>query len=327
MTLDAEHQIEMGQTGQYVHPIGYGAMALSYPGRPETKESLSLLEGLIRKGPIYVDSANVYCQHENELGHNERLIANLLSRSPELAQNIYIGTKGGLTLRDKTFHIDASPKQLRSSCEQSLKNLNQESIFMYFLHTFDDQVPIEDSVYELSQLQKEGKIQHIGLSNVSIHHLKRILPICRIEAVQNKLNLYKKDDLFNGVIDLCERHQITYMPYSPLGGKKYGGVQKLIKLQDIPKIADFHHASVFQVILSWLISQSASILPIPSSRIYEKVIENLNASYLSLDEDQISDLNDIPDNFEFKGWMTKRIDQSLFDSSQSQFKETLVRGT
>lgn len=297
---------EIGATGERVHRVGFGSMALGYPARPDVSDAVRILCRLADAGSVYLDTADVYCKHERELGYAESLISRASARHGVLRRRLVVGTKGGLIRTGSGFGIDASPVHLRAACEASLRRLSTECVFLYFLHAFDDRFPIEDSVGELSRLQEEGKILHIGVSNVCADRLRRATRVARVEAVQNKFNPLHKWDLTDGIIDYCEEHRITYMAYSPFGGKKNGGHRRLMSHPIVRRLAAHHGFSPYQLVVAWLLGQSPRVLPIPSATRLEDVSANLEAAAISLTRSSASVLDAIEDDDAFSGWLTNR---------------------
>src|SRR5882762_7573358 len=172
---------ELGPDGPIVTRIGFGAMHLSLAGRPSEAESIRTLHAGLDAGITLIDTANVYCVDDNDIGHNERVIAKGLAQWKGSARDqIVVATKGGLRRPGGAWTRDGRPESLRASCEASLKALGREQIELYQLHAVDPKVPIADSVGELARLREQGKIRHVGLSNVSVKEIERargIVPI------------------------------------------------------------------------------------------------------------------------------------------------------
>ncbi|MFB3089777.1 MAG: aldo/keto reductase, partial [Gammaproteobacteria bacterium] len=143
---------QLGNTNIEVYAIGLGAMPLSLDGRPDEVQALGVIEAFVDGGGNFIDSANVYCVDDSDVGHNEKLIAKALSKLEE-SNNIIVATKGGLRRPKGDWTADASPAWLRQSCEKSLRDLNTDSIFLYQLHALDPDVPLTDSVGELVRLK------------------------------------------------------------------------------------------------------------------------------------------------------------------------------
>jgi len=265
-----------------VYAIGLGAMPLSLEGRPDETQALSVIEAFVHGGGNFIDSANVYCADDTDVGHNEKLITKALS-TLENTDEIIVATKGGLRRPKGNWTVDASPVWLRQSCEKSLKDLNTESIFLYQLHAPDPDIPLTDSVGELARLMDEGKIQHIGLSNVNVEQIQLALSITHIMSVQNRCNLFERTSFKNGVITFCEENNITFIAHSPVGGHfQHAQCADNILLN---KLAKKYHASTYQIMISWLLHKSPSIIPIPGASKTSNIMNSLQAINVELSKE------------------------------------------
>lgn len=280
----------LGNTNIEVHSIGLGAMPLSIDGRPKSKNASNVIEAFINNGGNFIDTANVYCLGESDVGHNERLIEKTLSRLCQ-KNNVIVATKGGIERYGNNWIANGKPEFLRQSCENSLTALKTESIFLYQLHAPDPKESFKDSVSELLKLKEEGKIQYIGLSNVTIEHLHLALSITNIMSVQNRCNLFDKRSFKDGVIEFCEQNNITFIAHSPVGG--HFQHKQLLENPLLIKLSRKHEVSRYQIMLSWLLQKSNSILPIPGASKLESIKDSMKAIHVQLDEEDIRDLNEI----------------------------------
>ena len=273
-----------------VSRIGLGAMPLSLAGHPAESDAMRVIHAFIDAGGNFVDTANVYCTDDTNVGHNERLIAMALKQRNNTT-DIIVASKGGLRRPKGDWTVDASPQWLRQSCEKSLADLGVDSLFLYQLHAPDPKVPLTESVGELDQLKSEGKIQHIGLSNVNVEHIKLALSITSIMSVQNRCNLFERNSFHDGVVTFCENKQISFIAHSPVGGH-YQHQQRSSNpiLQDI---AAANHATAYQVMLAWLLNKSPAILPIPGATKISSVIDSQAASELALSNNDLERLDNM----------------------------------
>lgn len=280
----------LDKTNIEVYPIGLGAMPLSLENRPNEAQALNVIKAFINGGGNFIDSANVYCANDSDVGHNEKLIAKALS-SLIPKKEIIVATKGGLRRPKGDWTVDASPVWLRKSCEKSLKDLNTDSIFLYQLHAPDPNIPLTDSVGELLKLKEEGKIRFIGLSNVTVEHIELSLSITQIMSVQNRCNLFERQSFKNGVVDFCENNDITFIAHSPVGGH-FQHAQRANNIL-LNKLAKIHHASPYQIMIAWLLHKSPSILPIPGASKVSSIQDSLKASDIKLSKEdmQLLDMN------------------------------------
>ena len=264
----------LDNTNIEVYAIGLGAMPLSLDGRPDEAQALGVIEAFVDGGGNFIDSANVYCVDDSDVGHNEKLIAKALSKLAQ-SNNIIVATKGGLRRPKGTWTVDASPEWLRQSCEKSLKDLNTDSILLYQLHAPDPDVPFSDSVGELARLKSEGKIQHIGLSNVTVDQIQLALSTTNIMSVQNRCNLFERNSFKNGVVKFCEENNITFIAHSPVGGHiKHAQCADNSLLK---KLAVKYDASTYQLMIAWLLHRSSSLVAIPGASKTSSIMDSLRA--------------------------------------------------
>jgi aryl-alcohol dehydrogenase-like predicted oxidoreductase len=216
-------------------------------------------------GVNFIDTAHAYGP-----GWNESLIGEALEG---VSEGIVIASKGGVekTAPDKVFP-DGRPEQLRLRCEESLRRLRLERIPLYQLHRPDPKVPLAESVGALAQLRLEGKIEHIGLSNVSLEQIIECLGIVPIASVQNRFNLTEQVD--EGVVDFCHSRGMVYMPWGPLAAKPFSPEAPLACDQRVEAIAQAHGVAPGQIALAWLLQRSPNIVLIPGTTSVAHLEEN-----------------------------------------------------
>ena len=261
--------------------MALGAMRLTGPGvigePADPENSLAVLRRAVELGVNFIDTAASYGP-----GVSERQIADALYPYPD---DLVIATKGGLKHeRQGEWLRDGRPETLRASCEGSLTRLRVERIDLYQLHSVDPAVPIEESVGTFSELQREGKIRHIGLSNVDARQLSQARQVATIVSVQNRYNLV--DRYSEGVLEVCERDGVAFLPWFPLGFgdlTRGGG-----RLSDI---ASSRGATQAQVALAWLLRRSPVMVPIPGTSSLEHLEENVAAASLELTDAEFGDLS------------------------------------
>lgn len=265
-----------------VNRIGYGAMRITGKGiwgPPKDKEeAIRVLKRAVELGVNFIDTADSYGPHISE-----ELIAEALYPYPA---DLVIGTKGGLlrTGPDQ-WPVNSSPAHLKEALEGSLKRLKLDQIDLYQLHRIDPNVPAEQSFEFLKQAQADGKIKHIGLSEVDIDDIKKAQDYFEVVSVQN---MYSVDNRkWEGVLNYCEDNNIAFIPWFPLNA---GNVASQEKLQEV---ADKHGATVHQVALSWLLNHSKNILLIPGTSSVTHLEENMKAADITLDAEDIDELDGI----------------------------------
>ena len=265
-------------------------MPLSLDRRPDEATALAVIKAFLDGGGVFIDTANVYCIDDDDIGHNERLIHKALLKLGKL-DDVIVATKGGLTRPRGGWEVDASPAWLRASCEKSLKDLNTDCIFLYQLHAPDPKVPITESVGELARLKEQGKIMHIGLSNVNMKEIMSALTVAPILSVQNRCNVLDRKSFKNGVVELCAQEGIVFIPHSPVGG--YFDHGKLAAHKQIKKIADQHSVSSYQIALAWLLHKGEHLLPIPGASKVSSITDSLQAVNIRLTPEQMTVLDSL----------------------------------
>jgi len=280
----------IGTTDLDVHEIGYGAMHLSIDRQKRPSESASI--DLIRRavdelGINFIDTADAYCIDDSETGHNERLIAEALKG--ERRERVTVATKGGSVRPQGRWERDGRPEHLRKACEASLRALDTDRIDLYQLHAPDPRVPIEESIGALADLQREGKIRYIGVSNFSVPLIERASAEATIVSVQNQYSIINRREE-DAVIAYCEQHTMTYIPWNPVGGR---GLAPELASRDetLAEIARAHDTSPHAVALAWLLQRSKTIIPIPGTRTFEHLAQNVSADQLQLTREEIERLN------------------------------------
>ncbi|MGZ8249557.1 aldo/keto reductase [Methylomagnum sp.] len=279
-------------TGIRVTAIGLGAMPLSIQSRPDETQAFQVIEAFVAAGGDFIDTANVYCLDDADIGHNERLVAKALDRLGQ-RDKVVIATKGGLRRPKGDWVTDGNPAFLRKSCEDSLRALNADQIALYQLHAVDPNFGLMPTLDELVRLKDEGKIAHIGLSNVGMEMLEAALKHAPIVSVQNRCNPFEKRDFRSGLVDFCRDRGVTYIPHSPVGGH-YGHV-RLNQSALFERLAAKHGASRYCVALAWFLAKGEHILPIPGASKPASIADSLRSTGLALDEDDIRAIDQIPE--------------------------------
>lgn len=283
---------ELNSTGLRFKAIGLGAMPLSISGRPDEAQAFAVIEAFIAGGGDFIDTANVYCLDDDDIGHNERLIQQALSQLG-ISERVMVATKGGLRRPGGAWIVDGDPNGLRLSCERSLQALKTDCIGLYQLHAVDPKLDFRHSLEALIKLQEEGKIRYIGLSNVSPAQLEQALSLALIASVQNRCNLFDKRDFRNGLIDFCQARRITYIPYSPVGGGH--GHIRLAQEPLLLQLAAQYEATPQRIALAWLLHKGQHILPIPGASKVASIRDSLQATHLTLSPEDIAAMDQLPD--------------------------------
>jgi pyridoxine 4-dehydrogenase len=264
-----------------VKRLGFGAMRLCGPGiwgEPEDpREAEAVLRRVVEVGINLIDTADAYGPEVNE-----RQISSALYPYPD---DLVIATKGGLVRPGPgRWEPNGRPRHLREACEGSLRRLKVDTIDVYQFHRPDSRVPFEDSVWALAELRDEGKIRHVGLSNVGVRELVAAIDIVPIVSVQNRYNLTDRSS--EAVIETCEREGIAFIPWFPLATgdlARPGG--------DLDEIAQRYGATPAQVALAWLLAKSPAMLPIPGTSSVQHLEENFAATELELSDEEVATLS------------------------------------
>jgi aryl-alcohol dehydrogenase-like predicted oxidoreductase len=278
----------LGRTGLSFFPVGLGGMPMSVSGRPDEARSLETLAAALDAGVDFIDTADVYCLDENDIGHNERLIAKAVKSSGR--KDVLIATKGGLARPGGAWTNDARPASLRAACERSLKALGTDSIGLYQLHSANDaKTTLEDSMGELKKLQSEGKVRHVGVSNFDAGQLRRALKVVRVESLQNRCNPFDSGDYAGGLLALCEKEGITYLPYSVVGGHR--GQTRTADTPLLQELAKKYGVTPYRVVVAWHLAKSPAVLPIPGASKPGSIRDSAGAATLTLDPADIAKID------------------------------------
>jgi pyridoxine 4-dehydrogenase len=258
-----------------VNRLGFGAMRITGAGiwgDPASRDqAMATLRRVIELGVNFIDTADSYGPEVSET-----LIAETLYPYPE---DLVIATKGGFMRPGPNRWVpDGRPEHLREACEGSLRRLRLEQIPLYQFHTPDPAVPLAESIGAIAELKAEGKIRHVGISNVTEEQLREAQRIVPIVSVQNRYN--SADRRSESMIDVCELEQLTFLPWAP--------VQEADKNPAVARAAEDHGVSTNEVVLAWLLARSPQILPIPGTSSPGHAEENIAAAALRLSPDEVA---------------------------------------
>ena len=257
-----------------VNRLGFGAMRITGRGiwgePPSREQAITTLRRVVELGVNFIDTADSYGPSVSE-----ELIAEALYPYPD---DLVIATKGGLVRPGPSrWDPDGRPEHLREACEGSLRRLRLEQIPLYQFHRPDPAVPLAESIGAIAELKKEGKIRHVGISNVSEPQLRAAQRIVPIVSVQNRFNV--ADRRSQSMIDICEQEQLVFLPWAP--------IQETDKRVAVAVAAERHGATEHQVVLAWLLAISPQIVPIPGTGSPAHAEENIAASSLELSPQEI----------------------------------------
>jgi aryl-alcohol dehydrogenase-like predicted oxidoreductase len=255
--------------------MGFGAMRITGNGiwgePPDEDQAKATLRRVVELGVNFIDTADSYGPEVSE-----RLIAEALYPYPD---DLVIATKGGLVRPGPSrWNPDGRPEHLRAACEGSLQRLRLDQIPLYQFHRPDPKVPLADSLGTLVQLKDEGKIAHIGISNVSESQLRAAQQITPVASVQNRYNAADRGS--ESMVDICEQEQIAFLPWAP--------IQQAESNPAVAEAAKRHDASPRQIVLAWLLARSPQMLPIPGTGSPGHAEANVAAASIELSADEVT---------------------------------------
>jgi pyridoxine 4-dehydrogenase len=258
-----------------VNRLGFGAMRITGSGiwgpPADRDEAKAVLRRAIGLGVNFIDTADSYGPHVSE-----ELIGETLHPYPD---DLVIATKGGLERTGPgQWPANGRPEHLKEACEGSLRRLRLEQIPLYQLHRPDPAVPLEDSIGALVDLKEQGKIRHIGLSNVTERQLRRAQRLTPVVSIQNRYNV--DDRRSESLVGLCEQERLAFLPWAP--------IQDLNRNRVVRELAERHGATPRQIVLAWLLARSPAILPIPGTGSVAHLEENVAAATIELTAAEIA---------------------------------------
>lgn len=280
------HTRPLGPDAPAVSAIGYGGMHLSITDRPPATDAIRVIHAALEHGVTLLDTADVYCLDDSEIGHNERLFAAALASWSGNRDGVVVATKAGLTRPGGRWERNGRPEHIRQACERSLTALGVETIDLYQFHAPDPAVPFAESVGTFRDLRDEGKVRCVGLSNVTVAQIDEARTIVPVTSVQNRLNPFFREALDTGVVEHCTRLGIGFVAYSPVGGGRLN--RKLPSHPIAVPLAERHGATAHQIVLAWVLAQGPTVIPIPSARTVEHVLGSVHAAALTLTDDELA---------------------------------------
>jgi len=262
-----------------VNRLGFGAMRVTGTGiwgsPPDRDVAVAVLRRVVEAGVNFIDTADSYGP-----AVSEELIGEALA---PYAAGVVIATKAGLVRPGPgNWQPDGRPEHIREAVEGSLKRLRLDRIDVYQFHRPDPKVPFEESVGTFAELQREGKVRHVGLSNVTVAQLHSAQQLVPIVSVQNRYNF--DDRSSEDVLDACEAAGIAFLPWAPIGGISP------LKNEQLQRVAKAHDATVLQIAIAWLLKRSPVMLPIPGTGSIAHFDENLAAASITLTDDEFREL-------------------------------------
>ncbi|HIK05097.1 MAG TPA: aldo/keto reductase [Trichormus sp. M33_DOE_039] len=281
---------QLGKTGVFVSAIGLGAMPMSIYDRPPESQSIQLIHRALDLGITFIDTADSYCKDELDKHHNERLIHKAFSSYQGDVSQVIVATKGGLMRPNQSWVRNGNPEHLRQTIRVSFAALGGEKpIDLWQYHSPDPQYTIAESLTPVKEAVKDGLIRFVGVSNFSVEQIKQAQDVVEIVSVQNQYSPWERQPETDGVLEYCEQEGLTFLPWSPFGGRR-----RHQNLEEIPAIAQLAQAkgvSVYCIVLAWLRSKSPCILPIPGASKIASIEDSIRAVDVKLSEAEIQKID------------------------------------
>ena len=284
-------QRQLGPGGPTVGAIGLGGMPLSVRReRPSEADAIKVMLRAAEAGMTLWDTADAYAIDDTETGHNERLFGKAYTQLPaDLKQSVVIATKGGHVRPEGRWAHDGRPEHIREAVDASLKALGVDQIALYQFHRPDPGVPFADSVGAFAEARQQGKVQYVGLSNVSPAQIEEAAAIVPILSVQNQYSPTHRQPERDGSLDKCRELGLAFLPWSPLGGM--GGAKGIGREGAPAEIAQQLGVSPQRVVLAWLLGKYDRLIPIPGASRVESVADSARGDEVTLTPEQAAQLD------------------------------------
>ncbi|MBW4635504.1 MAG: aldo/keto reductase [Iphinoe sp. HA4291-MV1] len=277
---------QLGKTGVSVSAIGLGAMPMSLSTRPPESQSIDVIHRALDLGITFIDSADSYSKDESDKHHSERLIHQALQSYNGDVSHVVVATKGGLMRPNGNWTRNGNPQHLRETIRISFEALGGDKpIDVWQYHSPDPNYTIEESLAPAKEGVEAGMIRFVGVSNFSVQQIKRARDMVNIVSVQNQYNPWYRQPEFDGVLEYCENESLTFLPWSPFGGRRRH--QGLEDFSAIAKLAQEKGVSVYCIVLAWLCSKSPSILPIPGASKISSIEDTVQSVNIKLSDDEV----------------------------------------
>ena len=282
--------------GRQVSAIGLGAMPLSMNNDrqyPAFDEAVATVHAALDAGVTLIDTADIYAPAWNEMGHNERIVAEALRTWDGDASSIFVATKGGITRSEgEVWGRDGSEAYLRSAVERSLEILGVDRIELYQYHRPDRTRVYADVMKALAKLQEEGLVRAVGISNASVEEIQIALDVLgdeNLASVQNEFSPKHPGSI--GELRFCGDRGIAFLPWSPLGGTGGGARRVGERFALFGEVGEAHGVSPQQVVLAWELALGDHVIPIPGARRAASIADSAKAADLTLSADEVTRLS------------------------------------
>ncbi|MEO1376528.1 MAG: aldo/keto reductase, partial [Cyanobacteria bacterium J06635_10] len=267
---------QIGKSGISVSALGLGGMPMSIYERPPESQSINVIHRALDLGITFIDTADSYCKDESDKHHNERLIHKALQTYDGDTSNIVVATKGGLMRPNQSWIRNGNPEHLQETIRVSFEALGgNKPIDIWQFHAPDPEYTIKASLTPAKVAQEAGMIGNIGVSNFSVEQIEQARDVVDIVSVQNQYSPWQRQPETDGVLEYCENEGLTFIPWSPFGGRRRH--DSLTDIPAIAKLAKDKGVSVYCIVLAWLRSKSPCILPIPGASKTSSIEDSVRA--------------------------------------------------
>lgn len=270
-------------------PLSFGLLRMCTEGRPTEAKAIELIHTALDSGVRLLDTADSYCLNDKDLHYGEKLAAEAIKTWKGPRKEVRVLTKAGMMRPKGKWIPNGSPAHLRKAVEGSLLALNVERLFLLQLHVHDVRVPFEDTLSTLAALQKEGKVEHLGLCNVAIGEIQQAQRHFTVAAIQNELSLSVRKFGHDGTLSFTQQHNIPFLAYRPLGG--IAKVEKLSTNKVLQPIAKKHKATEQQIALAFIRTISSNLIPLLGATKVSSLKSSLASLKIELDDDDKAVLN------------------------------------
>lgn len=281
---------QLGNTGVPISAIGLGGMPMSLSSRPQEAQSIQVIHRALDLGVTLIDTADSYCKDESDKHHNERLIAKAVTEYQGDRAKITIATKGGLMRPNGDWTRNGNPEHLRETIHSSFEALGGEKpIDIWQYHAPDPNYLIEESLKPVKEAVESGLIRFVGVSNFSVEQIKRARDVVEIVSVQNQYNPWHRQPEQDGVLEYCQRENLTFLPWSPLGGSRR--VSRLEEIGAIASLAKAKGVSVYAIVLAWVRAKSPCIVPIPGASKVASIEDSVKSVEVKLSKEEVQQID------------------------------------
>ncbi|CBQ73405.1 probable Aldo-keto reductase yakc [NADP+] [Sporisorium reilianum SRZ2] len=321
---------EFGKTGEKVGCIGYGAMGLAaFYGEPAPQSTVdAIFDRCLADGVNFWDTADMYSPIKSgKLGYNEEQIGAYFKSHPDARQKVLLATKFIMRITETGERtMDGSRDNCHRACDASLRRLGVDRIDLYYAHRPDPNVDVTETVQAMKELQQQGKIRYIGVSEYNLQQLEAAIKVVHIDAIQIEISPWTPEVLTNGILDFALKHNIALVAYSPLGRGFLTGSYKSVDdfeeddfrrfnprfqgenfnknlelVNDIQKIAAKKGTTPGQIALAWILQKSPIIIPIPGTKKEKYLEENNKAAHIQLSPHEMHEIDAVINSFKVSG--------------------------